>query len=218
MRCLTAKYRRRARPGVGTLSCTGLSLLPAVSERSSGLGSRHSAPACSCQAPLGICWAHLPLPQPLSRPLPNPGAASLCLCLGDSEASRCAWVRSEATGDSDDSLWLCAPGLSMARAPSAKEGCELGEPRGLWSHGLGGKVGGRSGSIRQARRSAAGRRGWGTVGEEQWRTHMGPREGGRVVSTMGLWPGTYRRPMGSKVPRIVCTRAGNLDTPLPSGN
>lgn len=106
----------------------------------------------------------------------------------------------------------------MARAPSAREGCELGEPRGLWSHGLGGKVGGRSGSIRQARRSAAGRRGWETVGEEQWRTHMGPREGGRVVSTMGLWPGTYRRPMGSKVPRIVCTRAGNLGTPLPSGN
>lgn len=193
----------RALPGVGTLSCTGLSLLPAVSARSPGLGSRHSAPACSSQAPLGICGAHLPLSQPLSRPLPNLGAASLCLCLGDSEASRCALVRSEATRDPDVSLCLCTPGLSMARAPSAREGCELGEPRGHRSQDLGGKVEGRSGNIRQARRSAAGRRrGWGTVREKQRHTHMGPRRAGRVVSTMGLWPGTYRRPTVSEVPGL----------------
>lgn len=191
----------RALPGVGTLSCTGLSLLPAVSARSPGLGSRHSAPACSSQAPLGICGAHLPLPQPLSRPLPNLGAASLCLCPGDSEASRCTWVRSEATRDPDVSLCLCAPGLSMARAPNAREGCQLGERRGLRSQDLGGKVGGRSGNIKQARRSAAGCRGWGTVGEEHWRTHIGPRRAGRVVSTMGLWPGTVSEVPGLFVPQ-----------------
>lgn len=190
-------------PGVGTLSCTGLSLLPVVSARNPGLGSRHSAPACSSQAPLGICGAHLPLPQPLSRQLPNLGAASLCLCLGDLEASRCAWVRSEGTRDPDVSLCLCAPGLSMARAPNAREGCELGEPRGPRSQDLGGKVGGRSGNTKQARRSAAGRRGWGTVGEEQRRMHMGPRRAGRVVSTMGLRPGTYRRPGVSEVPGLL---------------
>lgn len=79
-------------------------------------------------------------------------------------------------------------------------------------------MGGRRDNIRQGRRSAAGRRGWGTVGEEQQRTHMGPLAASRVVSTMRLRPDTYRRPAGSEFPGIVCARAGNLGTPLPSGN
>lgn len=55
-------------------------------------------------------------------------------------------------------------------------------------------------------------------GGEQQRKHMGPLAAGRVVSTMGLRPGTYRRPAGSEFPGIVCARAGNLGTPFPSGN
>lgn len=74
----------------------------------------------------------------------------------------------------------------MARAPSAREGCELGEPRGLrttvserrWegAEGTSGRLGGLQ----------LDAEGGGTVGEEQRRTHMGPPAAVRVVLTMGL--------------------------------